>query len=42
MILILPNGKVMVFNIAALAVTYQQAYGGTLIEKQLTEFTIVA
>lgn len=35
MILILPSGKVMVFNIAALALTYQQAYGGTLISKQI-------
>jgi hypothetical protein len=36
-ILILPTGKVLTFTVAALAVTYQQAYGGTIISSTVLE-----
>jgi hypothetical protein len=32
--LILSNGRIQVFSVLACAVTFQQAYGGTLITQQ--------
>lgn len=32
--LILSNGRIMVFSVLACAVTFQQAYGGTLVTDQ--------
>ena len=38
-ILILPTGKVLAFTVAALATTYQQAYGGTIIPTGLVNYS---
>lgn len=35
-ILILPNGKIMTFNIEAAMQIFKQAYGGTIVEGNMT------
>lgn len=35
-ILILPNGKVMTFYVEAVMQTFKQAYGGTIVDGNMT------
>ena len=35
-ILILPNGKIMTFYVEAVMQTFKQAYGGTIVEENMT------
>jgi hypothetical protein len=34
--LITPQGKVIAFNVLACAITFQQAYGGTIVTDSIT------
>jgi hypothetical protein len=38
--LILKTGKVLTFNVKALATVYQQAYGGVLVDEKICDIRV--